>query len=152
MKAGRLLSLILYSLLMFIAFMFVVLMCGCAGLPESPDNTQYRSHLSKDEARQVARIVALNRGGEYHLIDRGSNSMAYGISHCAYIVIVDEWAKVEPGFVIAYQGASGPVIHSVLARNGKAVKTMGSNNRYLDATVWKPDYLGTLVAQIYYDK
>jgi hypothetical protein len=133
----------------------VLILCffcfGC-GNQEPAGNKHIQSPLSKQFSYNYANRLAMYSGG-WVVLTKG-RSMGEGVSDYAWVVLIDEWSLTDVNDVISWAKSEDyHVLHQVFIRDKDAIRTKGTGNLSPDwTTVYKENYEGTMIAQIYFRK
>jgi len=132
-----------------------IVLASCVGCGRAVDQSgnDPQSSLSKAQAFDLAQDIAAKTGGHVRSISREhyGNSMGKVISRYSFYVVVNSFDTTQVNDIIVYRNNGGTVIHQVIARGNDAMKTAGMNNSLPDkAVVFRDNYIGTLVSQVYY--
>jgi len=135
--------------LFLLSLLFLV---GC-GDRSNIGNEEIQSPLSRHTAEIYSRIISIEADGVLGSATGTTLSMGQGISHNSWLIFVDDWDNTQVGDVVIADHDGKNLIHQVISRTNDAMRTAGTNNTGTDmASVYRDDYLGTMIGQIYYRK
>jgi len=138
-----------------VVVLVAIVVASCAGCGRDVDRSgnDPQSILTKTQAHDTALSIAEINGGHVRSISREhyGNSMGKVISRHSFYVVVNRFEQTQINDIVVFRNNGGTTVHQVIAMGSNSMRTAGMNNALPDnKVVFREDYIGTLIAQVYY--